>query len=48
MRERRVRAVTAAGAASDQRNGDAVKRLGDARQSIPFYGSSEKQFGHFS
>jgi hypothetical protein len=48
MRKRRVRAVTVAGTTSDQRNGDAVKRLGDAWQSIRFYGSSEKQLGHLS
>src|ERR1700730_15673 len=45
MRERRFDTVAADRAASDQRNGDTVERLGDARQSISIYGSSEKQFG---
>jgi hypothetical protein len=45
MRKCRFHTVGAARAASDQRNGDAVKRLGDARQSIPVYGSGKKQFG---
>jgi hypothetical protein len=43
MRERRVDSDTAARSASNQRDGDAVKRFGDAWQSIPIYGSSEKQ-----
>jgi hypothetical protein len=48
MRERGFDTVAADRAASDQRNGDPVERLGDARQSISVYGSSEKQFGQLS
>ena len=45
MRKRRFRTLNAGGAASDQRNGDAVKRFGDAWQSIAVYGGSEKRLG---
>lgn len=45
MRERRFDTVGTARASSDQRNGDAVKRFGDAWQSIPIYRGSEKQLG---
>jgi hypothetical protein len=48
MRERCFDTVAADRAASDQRNGDPVERLGDARQSISVYGGSEKQFGQLS
>ena len=45
MRERGVRTVAADRAASDRRNGDALERIGDARQSICVCGSSKKQLG---
>jgi len=40
LRDHRFGTVDTCRAASDQCDGDAVKRIGDARQSIPVYGSS--------